>query len=525
MPFAQNLTRLLVIVFVLALGLATVVGCASAPAKVTEAVKPAVSTAATVTPTVAVSEPVPETVTEAVTAADTPVEPVPEAVAQAEPEVATVPDEAPADQPVSEEVASKEPEPEAVVEPGEIAELPPPAAPLDPSELEEANTAIAAAEAAEADTYIPDLMASARAALEEAKNKAESDPDAARELLKTAAGTAREALEASLALRLQAIVAKLAKASELLKAQKADKWQPTEWAALDSQRQEAEIALTDDYETGLSKAQAALEAMTTSLDSLTERLATVQALQKSVLTSLDEADSADAFVWVPDQLQQANDTYFAGTGFWKRFQLDKAEEAFTAALFQAQAVTAKAIRELARKQTEQLMLETMRKLEKASGATVVDPQDNIIGPKPWSGTEQLKNLKKPQSLIAVPPIAAILSRGTVVMGDTQRITYLDEAKDAWGRGVEAMYSEDYPLANQEFLQAQRLIQTYLALAVDKVYTVRLVPGHRDSLWRISEYDAIYASPWDWPKIWKRNQKLIQNPDLIFPGWQLIIPPQ
>jgi nucleoid-associated protein YgaU len=88
-----------------------------------------------------------------------------------------------------------------------------------------------------------------------------------------------------------------------------------------------------------------------------------------------------------------------------------------------------------------------------------------------------------------------------------------------------MYSEDYPLANQEFLQAQRLIQTYLALAVDKVYTVRLVPGHRDSLWRISEYDAIYASPWDWPKIWKRNQKLIQNPDLIFPGWQLIIPPQ
>ena len=63
------------------------------------------------------------------------------------------------------------------------------------------------------------------------------------------------------------------------------------------------------------------------------------------------------------------------------------------------------------------------------------------------------------------------------------------------------------------------------MAVDKVYTVRLIPDRRDSLWRISEYSGIYATPWDWPKIWKRNQKLIQNPDLIYPGWQLIIPPQ
>ncbi len=172
------------------------------------------------------------------------------------------------------------------------------------------------------------------------------------------------------------------------------------------------------------------------------------------------------------------------------------------------------------------MYDTMRKLESASGKTVVDPQDNIIAPQPWSGNEQLKNLGKPQSSLSRRPLALIPTDGsTVVLADKQRVTFLDEAKAAWLRGVQAMNAEDFPLANQEFLQSQNLVNEYLALAIDKFYTVRLLPDRRDSLWRISEYEGIYGSPWDWPKIWKRNQKLIQNPDLIYPGWQLIIPPQ
>jgi nucleoid-associated protein YgaU len=61
--------------------------------------------------------------------------------------------------------------------------------------------------------------------------------------------------------------------------------------------------------------------------------------------------------------------------------------------------------------------------------------------------------------------------------------------------------------------------------VDKFYTVRLIPERRDSLWRISEYQEIYGDPLAWPRIWRRNRKLVQNPDLIYPGWKLIIPPQ
>jgi len=55
--------------------------------------------------------------------------------------------------------------------------------------------------------------------------------------------------------------------------------------------------------------------------------------------------------------------------------------------------------------------------------------------------------------------------------------------------------------------------------------VRLIPERRDCLWRIAEYDFIYGNPYLWPKIWRRNRKLIQHPDLIYPGWKLVIPPQ
>ena len=185
---------------------------------------------------------------------------------------------------------------------------------------------------------------------------------------------------------------------------------------------------------------------------------------------------------------------------------------------------AKAQGELQRKQTQQLMIDTMKKIEDASGKTVVDPQDHIIAPQPWDGSKELQQLTPSPS--PKPVSVLIPSDGSpVVLGDKQRVTYLDEAKDQWAQGVKAYNAGDLTLANEAFLQAQKLIDSYLAMAVDKVYTVRLNPEHRDSLWRIAGTGEIYDTPWEWPKIWKRNQKLIQNPDLIYPGWQLIIPPQ
>lgn len=383
-----------------------------------------------------------------------------------------------------------------------------------------AQQAISEAEAAEAEQYSPRLLAEARSALSEGRAKASSDPKAARATLKVSAEKAGEAREEALKGRTQALLERLDAALDRLKALQPDQWDPEGTGPAIAQAETARATVTTDYAAGLPLANEALVALDAATMKLSNRLLAVQDLRVQAQKALDEAETADAYVWVPDLVESANDAFFTGTGAWKQFRLDAAEEGWSTALFQARSATAQAQAAVERKRTEQLMLETMKKLEAASGKTIVDPQDNIVAPEPWDGQKELEKLKAKPVSVVIPDDGSV-----VVLGEKQRVTYLDEAKVLWAEGVKALEVGDLNLANESFLQAQRLIDTYLAMAVDKIYTVRLIPERRDSLWRISEYDEIYNTPWDWPKIWQRNQRLIQNPDLIYPGWQLIIPPQ
>ncbi|MDP4199260.1 MAG: LysM peptidoglycan-binding domain-containing protein [Bacteroidota bacterium] len=54
------------------------------------------------------------------------------------------------------------------------------------------------------------------------------------------------------------------------------------------------------------------------------------------------------------------------------------------------------------------------------------------------------------------------------------------------------------------------------------YTVGTWRKDRDCLWNIAKKPDIYNDPFAWPKIWRANQELIHNPDVIQPGWQLTI---
>jgi nucleoid-associated protein YgaU len=112
-----------------------------------------------------------------------------------------------------------------------------------------------------------------------------------------------------------------------------------------------------------------------------------------------------------------------------------------------------------------------------------------------------------------------------VLGDEAQQTLLDQARELWLLGVEEKRKGNLDLAKEYFAEAQKYVDAYRAKAVAGVYTVRLIPERRDCLWRIAEYDFIYGNPFLWPKIWRRNRKLIQNPDLIYPGWTIVIPPE
>lgn len=58
----------------------------------------------------------------------------------------------------------------------------------------------------------------------------------------------------------------------------------------------------------------------------------------------------------------------------------------------------------------------------------------------------------------------------------------------------------------------------------KTYTVGTWAQDRDCLWNISAKPHIYGDPFQWVKIWQANTDQIRNPDLIYPGQVLRVPP-
>lgn len=61
-------------------------------------------------------------------------------------------------------------------------------------------------------------------------------------------------------------------------------------------------------------------------------------------------------------------------------------------------------------------------------------------------------------------------------------------------------------------------------ATNNSYTVGTWAKDKDCLWNISGKQQIYNDPFMWPKIWQANSEKIRNPDVIFPGQVLTIPP-
>ena len=386
--------------------------------------------------------------------------------------------------------------------------------------LRQARVAIARAAEAGAETYDPFVLEEARNALQESERLQTSDPERAGAAATRARLKADEAYRNSLGLARQQLILAMDLLEQELKDNQVDQFTPEEYADV-----QAEVArIKGLFDSGLladgsDAAHAVIRQMHTLRDTVAAQLARVLELKRATEMLQDQlgiASEADTM-----QVAKLNELYEKGKmALLERYALDDAERDFGAAREAGRtalrAADVEMGTEMTRERVEELMYAVMNELESASLLTIITDEEIVVDPVPWEGA---------QFLSAEEDAAASRSMADSAVEQVPQHALLQRAKALWQRGVAERNSGDYRRAAGYFEQAQRYRDAYAALAVMTTYTVRLIPERRESLWRIAEYDFIYGNPWLWPKIWHRNRKLIQDPDLIFPGWQLYIPPK
>jgi nucleoid-associated protein YgaU len=318
----------------------------------------------------------------------------------------------------------------------------------------------------------------------------------------------------------------------------ADKFLPDDYAASTAGIEEAaNLYRSGEYADARARAYKALKDMTDLRNRLEARLANVRTLKYDTEQLMKEAEAEELSPWAPEQKDMVTGLYLKGLDAWHAWDLDNAEENFGAAREAARdmlriAREARDGRQAEMKaKAEALQAQVMKSLQDASRLTVVTEDGTIIKPQNWTEEEFLKEIdqmmKQEEQNSAPGGHSMLIPTGerTAVMAEDATANLLQQARDLWVQGMKEKAAGNYAKALDYFNEAQRYIDVYKSYAVKGVYTVRLIPERRDCLWRIAEYKEIYGDPFRWPSIWRRNRKLIQNPDLIYPGWQLVIPPQ
>jgi nucleoid-associated protein YgaU len=410
--------------------------------------------------------------------------------------------------------------------------------PITDEEVLVVRNAIARAKEADATYYAPEDLNTAEQLLDDALAVRDSDPAKARGLLASSKEKADLAFQTSVEKEAASLAERMNTLKESLLAKQADKYLPNEYDnAVVGMDQAAQMYRDGKIAVARERAYDTLKAMADLSALLDQRIAWVKILRRDTEQYLQDAEAAGAGQWAPAAKNKANALYLQGLDEFQAYRLDDSTETFGAALEAAKDALRLALENKnattaeQKKKAEALRAEAMKALEEASGLTVVTEDGKVIQPKKMNQEDFLKEIqrmedqrKKQQLENKSQSMAIPQDSTTVVLEGESGEDLLTQAKELWTLGLAEEGKGNYAQAQEYYQEAIRYIEIYKSYAVKGVYTVRLIPDRRDCLWRIAEYDFIYGNPQLWPKIWRRNRKLIQNPDLIFPGWLLVIPP-
>ena len=382
---------------------------------------------------------------------------------------------------------------------------------------------IARAEEVDADFYDPQNMNAAREALALAERIRVSDPVGSYVALAVAEAHANAAFEHAVRLTAERLRKLLAQRLDELREIQADLWVPVSFQEMvDAVQRVEELFESGDLLGAYRLALATADDMLALRDSLLDRLELLYGRRAETERCLAAAQKLDTSTWTASRLAELqslydrlNALYLVGLEAMQSYRLEDAEEAFGAAVEvcrRLMAVADDAYMDLMERAAA-LMKAVMEEIEEASELHVITETGEVIRPQPWNGQEVLDQLR-----------AGGTQRDALLDGiDREGQNDLQKAQGLWMEGVVEFDDEKYGQAISLFEDARRYLERYKFYVVLGIHTVRLIPERRESLWRIAEYPQWYGDPFLWPRIWRRNRDLIQNPDLIYPGWQLIIP--
>ncbi len=410
--------------------------------------------------------------------------------------------------------------------------------PISDAEITEARNAIARAREVDADFYDAENFREARRLFDDGFAMRTTDPATARTRLADSKKAADLSFDNSVDKAAQVMAANLEAARQGLLALEADKFMTADFnTATAGIGESADMYASKDDAGARARAYDALKAMSDLRARLEKQLGVVRGLKAETEQLMKDAESSNAYQYAPAQKDLVTSLYLKGLDAYTGYRLDDAEESFGAAREAARdtiriASAAQAGNtEAEKKKADALQAQVMQSLVDASKLTVVTEDGTVVQPQNWTEDEFLKQvdeLMKQDQQNAAPggtSLAIPADGATAVLAEDDVATLLQQAKDLWVQGLKEKAAGNYVKAQDYFTEAQRYIDIYKSYAAKGVYTVRLIPERRDCLWRIAEYPEIYGNPYLWPAIWRRNRKLIQNPDLIQPGWLLVIPPE
>ncbi len=454
----------------------------------------------------------------------------------------------PEETPAVEEPAETTPEPQTETEPVEVEVRAPD--PLSELDINTARDAVQRANLIGANSYYPSEYRGLVAQLNAAITLGDTDPDAARSELLTVIDNANKLYDKTLLARKQEYEDKFYRGDDALNEIDADKFAPDEYAGTQKLALET-VRLFDAGQLSASqvKADETLAAQSRLHYNLSENIRYIGILRRDTENYLGDAEDNEAFIYAPDELAAANEYYLDGISAFRSYDINESAALLTEAKRQSVlAARTSAVRKQ-QSETDALMSETQKRIEAASRLRTLNAEGTVNEARPWDGEEflstnplidrskeveavdiedaQLRALNEPinDNSEDVPEDIPIKDSDTQVNADEQNTDYLAFAQTLWEKGVTARNAGQFDLAKDYFRQADAYIDVYEANAVSQTYTVVYRDVATDCLWRISNREEIFDNPYLWPKIWRANRRIIQNPDLIYPGQILAIPPK